>query len=169
MLLIALLTYSAVRTWGDTMIVLLNIPVACTGGVAALLLTHVNFSVSAAMGFISIFGNCGPGRHSRGDVLPAPAAARGAPRRAGSGRCREEATSSPCLAGDARRDDRSLPAALSDGIGSQTQKPLAIVVIGGAIMLAIVARIVQPPLLVAVHTWLASRDEGRSGDPRLAD
>jgi cobalt-zinc-cadmium resistance protein CzcA len=48
-----------------------------------------------------------------------------------------------------------LPAALSNGIGAQTQKPLAIVVIGGAVMLAVVARLVQPPLLVVAHRWLA--------------
>src|ERR1700731_4072122 len=40
------------------------------------------------------------------------------------------------------------PAALSHGIGSQTQKPLAIAVIGGSIILALLTRIIQPPLLV---------------------
>jgi cobalt-zinc-cadmium resistance protein CzcA len=56
-----------------------------------------------------------------------------------------------------------LPAAISNGIGAQTQKPLAIVVIGGSIMLAVVARVVQPPLLVVAHTWL-ERWRG-NGDP----
>jgi cobalt-zinc-cadmium resistance protein CzcA len=55
------------------------------------------------------------------------------------------------------------PAAVSNGIGAQTQKPLAIVVIGGSMMLAVVARIVQPPLLVVAHTWL-ERWRG-NGDP----
>jgi heavy metal efflux system protein len=44
-----------------------------------------------------------------------------------------------------------LPAALSTGIGSQTQTPLAIVVIGGCFILAVVARILQPPLLLVTH------------------
>jgi cobalt-zinc-cadmium resistance protein CzcA len=44
-----------------------------------------------------------------------------------------------------------LPAALSRGIGSETQKPLAIVVIGGALVLAVVPRLLQPPLLVLAH------------------
>ena len=44
-----------------------------------------------------------------------------------------------------------LPAALSHGIGSETQKPLAIVVIGGALMLAILPRLLQPALLVLMH------------------
>jgi len=56
MLLITFLTYSAVKTWIDTLLVIVSIPVACTGGVLALLISGQNFSVSAAMGFISIFG-----------------------------------------------------------------------------------------------------------------
>jgi cobalt-zinc-cadmium resistance protein CzcA len=40
------------------------------------------------------------------------------------------------------------PAALSRGIGSETQKPLAIVVIGGALALAILPRLLQPALLL---------------------
>jgi cobalt-zinc-cadmium resistance protein CzcA len=44
-----------------------------------------------------------------------------------------------------------LPAALSHGIGSETQKPLAIVVIGGALMLAILPRLLQPALLTLLH------------------
>jgi cobalt-zinc-cadmium resistance protein CzcA len=56
------------------------------------------------------------------------------------------------------------PAAVSTGIGSQTQKPLAVVVIGGAFLVAVVARAIQPPLLVLAHTWLENR-RGRDGNP----
>src|SRR4029078_4944419 len=56
LLLIGFLVYSAVKTWIDTILVLISIPVACAGGVIALLVTGIHFSVSAAMGFISIFG-----------------------------------------------------------------------------------------------------------------
>jgi heavy metal efflux system protein len=60
------------------------------------------------------------------------------------------------------------PAALSHGIGADTQKPLAIVVIGGALILAILPRLIQPPLLVLAHQrerrWL-SRDPGAPGRP----
>jgi cobalt-zinc-cadmium resistance protein CzcA len=55
-----------------------------------------------------------------------------------------------------------MPAALSNGIGAQTQKPLAIVVIGGSLILAILTRILQPPLLVLAHRWLESR-RGKGG------
>jgi cobalt-zinc-cadmium resistance protein CzcA len=43
------------------------------------------------------------------------------------------------------------PAAVSHGIGSETQKPLAIVVIGGALVLALLPRLLQPALLVLAH------------------
>jgi cobalt-zinc-cadmium resistance protein CzcA len=44
-----------------------------------------------------------------------------------------------------------LPAALSNAIGSQTQKPLAVVVIGGSLIVAILTRVLQPPLLLLAH------------------
>ena len=44
-----------------------------------------------------------------------------------------------------------LPAALSRGIGSETQKPLAIVVIGGMLVLSLLPRLLQPPLLLLFH------------------
>ena len=58
-----------------------------------------------------------------------------------------------------------LPAAHSDGIGAQTQKPLAIVVIGGSLILALLTRVLQPPLLVLAHGWL----ERRRGDKQNGD
>ena len=56
LLVIAMLVYSSVKNWRDMLIVLGGIPVACCGGILALLITRTNFSISAAMGFISIFG-----------------------------------------------------------------------------------------------------------------
>src|SRR5262249_15273927 len=54
--LIAFLAYGSVRRVPETVIVLLTIPLACSGGLLALIVTGIHFSVSAAMGFISIFG-----------------------------------------------------------------------------------------------------------------
>ncbi len=155
-LFITFLTYSAVKRWTDTLIVLTNIPVACTGGVIALLMTGVNFSVSAAMGFISIFGIAIQDailvvtyfqrlRETEGHSIEQAA------REAAEKRLR------PCLMTTLVAMIGLLPAAISNGIGAQTQKPLAIVVIGGAVMLATVARALQPPLLVIAHTWLERR------------
>jgi cobalt-zinc-cadmium resistance protein CzcA len=60
------------------------------------------------------------------------------------------------------------PAAVSTGIGSQTQKPLAIVVIGGSLILAVLTRVLQPPLLLLAHEWMEQRKQGAPLPP-LAD
>ena len=50
-----------------------------------------------------------------------------------------------------------LPAAISNGVGAQTQKPLAVVVIGGSLILALLTQLLHPPLLVVVHRWQERR------------
>ncbi len=162
MLLITFLTYSAVKSWVDTILVIISIPIACTGGVLALLATKQNFSVSAAMGFISIFGIAIQDailvvtyfqrlRETEGHSIEQAA------REAAEKRFR------PVLMTTLVATLGLLPAALSNGIGAQTQKPLAIVVIGGSLILAILTRVVQPPLLVVAHRWLEKRTH-RDGD-----
>ncbi len=162
-LLITFLTYSAVKHWLDTILVIISIPIACTGGVLALLITHINFSVSAAMGFISIFGIAIQDailvvtyfqrlRETEGHSIELAA------REAAEKRFR------PVLMTTLVATLGLLPAALSNGIGAQTQKPLAVVVIGGSLILAILTRVVQPPLLVVAHRWLERRKSDK--DPR---
>ena len=152
-LLITLLVYTVAKNWLDTVLILIGIPVACTGGILALLVTGTHFSVSAAMGFVSIFGIAVQDAllmvsyfqqlHYR-EGLPVEQAARLASQR----RFRPVLmTTLTAIAG-------LLPAAISNGIGAQTQKPLAIVVIGGALNLAIVTRLLQPPLRVMAYRWL---------------
>ena len=133
----------------DTLLVLLSIPAACAGGVFALLLTRTHLSISAAMGFISIFGIA---------VQDAIIVVTYAQKMWREGRPLEEGallaaerglrpalmTASVALIG-------LLPAALSRGIGSETQKPLAIVVIGGMLVLSLLPRLLQPPLLLLFH------------------
>jgi cobalt-zinc-cadmium resistance protein CzcA len=163
-LLIGFLVYSAVKTAVDTVIVFINIPVASAGGILALFFTGIHFSVSAAMGFISIFGIA-----VQDAILVVTYFQRlrdveglsivDAAREAAEKRLR------PCLMTTLVAMIGLFPAALSNGIGSQTQKPLAVVVIGGSIILAIVARAVQPPLLVLLHSWLEKRRGGPPGSP----
>ena len=66
-----------------------------------------------------------------------------------------------------------MPAALSHGIGAQTQKPLAIVVIGGALILAVLPRLLQPPLLVLAHAgerrWTRQSAAERARDAALIE
>jgi cobalt-zinc-cadmium resistance protein CzcA len=154
LLLIALLVYTAVKSAVDTGIVLLSIPVACAGGLASLLMARVNFSISAAMGFVSIFGIAVQDailvvtyfQRLRQGGMEIPEAAREA----------AEKRLRPVLMTTLVATLGLLPAALSNGIGSQTQKPLALVVIGGSLILAVLNRALQPPLLLLGHTWLES-------------
>lgn len=152
-LLITFLVYTVAKNWLDTVIILIDIPVACTGGILALLVTGTHFSVSAAMGFVSVFGIAVQDAllmvtyfqqlHYK-EGLDVEQAARLASQR----RFRPVLmTTLTAIAG-------LLPAALSNGIGAQTQKPLAIVVIGGALNLAILTRLLQPPLRVMAYRWL---------------
>jgi cobalt-zinc-cadmium resistance protein CzcA len=148
-LLIAFLVYTSVKTGRDTLIVLLGAPVSASGGVVALFLTGTDFSISAAMGFISILGvsiqdallvaTCAQQLREQGHSAESAA------------RYAAERWLRPVLMATFVAMLGLLPAALSRGIGSETQKPLAIVVIGGALALAILPRLLQPALLYLAH------------------
>jgi cobalt-zinc-cadmium resistance protein CzcA len=111
--------------------------------------TGTNFSISAAMGFISIFGIA---------IQDALIVVTYAQRLWAEGHSLEEGA---LLAAERRLRPVLMttsvamlgltPAALSRGIGSETQRPLAIVVIGGALILAVVPRLLQPALLCLAH------------------
>ena len=149
LLLITLLVYAAVKTWLDTAVVLVSIPVACLGGILALALSGEAFSASAAMGFVSVFGIA---------VQDAILVVTYAQRKWLEGKSVEEGARAaalqqfrPGLMATLTATLGLLPAALSNAIGAQAQKPLAIVVIGGTLALAVLTRLVQPPLLVFAH------------------
>ena len=160
LVLIAFLAYSAVKNVWDTCVVIVGIPVACTGGILALLITGEHFSVSAAMGFVSIFGIAIQDailvvtyfqrlHLQEGHALVVAA------REAAEKRFR------PVLMTTLVATLGLLPAALSNGIGAQTQKPLAIVVIGGSLSVALLTRVLQPTLLVMVYQWRERRAQQR--------
>lgn len=149
LLVIALLVYAAVKTWLDTAVVLISIPVACLGGIVALLVAREPFSASAAMGFVSVFGIA-----IQDAILVVTYAQRqweNGKSLAEGARAAAEQQFRPGLMATLTATLGLLPAALSNGIGAQAQKPLAIVVIGGSLALAGLTRIVQPPLLVVAH------------------
>jgi cobalt-zinc-cadmium resistance protein CzcA len=158
LVLIAFLVYSAVGGMRDMLVVLLSIPVACAGGVIALFVTRTHLSISAAMGFVSIFGIA-----VQDAIIVVTYARRmwaeGHPLEEGAQLAAERGlrpalmTASVALIG-------LLPAAVSRGIGSETQKPLAIVVIGGMVVLAVLPRVLLPALLALAH--------GRSAVPSRA-
>jgi cobalt-zinc-cadmium resistance protein CzcA len=156
LLVIAFLVFSSTKNGRDTLIVLLGVPVACSGGIVALYLTGTDFSISAAMGFISILGV------AIQDALLVVTYARGLREQGASAEdsARQAAQRwlRPVLMATFVAMLGLLPAAVSRGIGSETQKPLAIVVIGGALALAILPRLLQPALIYLAH-------RGRSGTP----
>jgi cobalt-zinc-cadmium resistance protein CzcA len=155
LLLIAFLVFSSVKNWVDMLIVLAGIPVACSGGVMALLLTSTHFSISAAMGFISIFGIA-----IQDSLIVVTYTQKlwedGADLEEGA-RVAAERRLRPVLMTTFVAMLGLFPAAMSHGIGSETQKPLAIVVIGGALVLALLPRLLQPALLVLAHRSEAER------------
>ena len=149
LLIIAFLAFNSAQNWRDTLIVLLGVPVASSGGLVALYLTGTDFSISAAMGFISILGVAVQdallvvtyARQLRDNGASAEESARLAAQR----RLR------PVLMSTFVAMLGLFPAAVSRGIGSETQKPLAIVVIGGALALVILPRLLQPALVMLAH------------------
>jgi cobalt-zinc-cadmium resistance protein CzcA len=168
LLLIAFLVYSSVRNGLDTLIVLIDIPVACTGGILALLVTGEHFSVSAAMGFVSIFGIAIQDAilvvtYFQNLHLVEGHTIEKAAREAAEKRFR------PVLMTTLVATIGLLPAALSHGIGSQTQRPLAIVVIGGSLIVALLTRVLQPTLLVVSYQWRERRRLARRGGSHAVD
>jgi cobalt-zinc-cadmium resistance protein CzcA len=142
--LIFMLLYLAFRSLLDAAVVLSNVVALSLGGVWALLLTGTNFSISAAVGFISIFGVAimdglltvsyfnqlrFQGRPLREAIME------GAQKRV-----------RPMMMTSLTAIFGLLPAALSTGIGSQTQRPLAIVVVGGMVSTLFLTRYLMPVL-----------------------
>jgi cobalt-zinc-cadmium resistance protein CzcA len=132
LVLIMVLLYLAVRSLLDAVVVLSNVLVMCVGGVWALLLSGVNFNISAGVGFISVLGVgimnglllVSRFNTSRSHGVPLEDAVLDGIEKL----CRPlTMTALAAICG-------LLPAAVSTRIGSETQRPLAIVVVGGMTM-----------------------------------
>jgi cobalt-zinc-cadmium resistance protein CzcA len=142
--LVVVLLYLAFQSLLDVLVVLSNVAALSLGGVWALLLTNTHFSISAAVGFISIFGvaimdgllSVSYFNAMRAHGMPLrEAILEGAGRRV-----------RPMMMTALTAIFGLLPAALSTRIGSQTQRPLAIVVVGGMIMTLLLNRYLMPVL-----------------------
>ena len=142
--LIALLLYINFSSLTDTLLALSVMPMAMVGGILALSLTGTALSVSAAIGFIGLFGISvmnGIIVLSSFNQLSAGGLARTeALRRACETQLRPVAMT--CFAACVGL----LPAALSHGIGSQVQRPLALVVVGGILLAPVLILLVLPVL-----------------------
>lgn len=126
----------------DAGYVLINVPFALIGGIIALHLTGINFGISAGVGFIALFGICVQNgvilisefhkqakiSHNLTDAIISSVKIR----------------TRPVVMTALMAAIGLLPAALSTGIGSESQKPLAIVIIGGLVTATIFTLLVFP-------------------------
>jgi cobalt-zinc-cadmium resistance protein CzcA len=135
-LIIFFILFILFGTIKDSLLVLNNVPFAIIGGIFALMITGINFSISSGIGFIALFGIC----VQNGVILITKF----------KSNIKDMKTNTDWTFGDALRHGVEsrirpvimtammaaiglLPAAMSTGIGSETSKPLATVVIGGLI------------------------------------
>ncbi len=142
--LILILLYMAFRSLIDSVVVFSNVLALAMGGIWALWLTSTNFSIAAAVGFVSLFGVAimdGLLLISSFNALRAHGKpVREAIMEGAAKRVRPVTmTALTAVLG-------LLPAALSTRIGSQTQRPLAIVVVGGMITTLALTRYLMPVL-----------------------
>src|SRR5208337_2433135 len=152
-LLIYIILYSMFKSVKWALLILTNVAMARIGGLLALLLTHTNFSVSSGVGFLALFGvSVQTGvimleyinqLRARGYDIE-EAAVEGAVLRL-----------RPIMMTMLVATLGLLPAALSHGIGSDSQRPFAIVIVGGLIADLIISVILLPTL----YTWFARPDD----------
>ena len=157
--LIVLLLYTSFRSTLQTALVLTNVPFALVGGVAALWLRHLNLSLSASVGFIALFGIAvlnGVVLISHVNALRAEGhGVDEAVRLGASDRVR------PVLMTALVASLGFVPMALSTTPGSEVQRPLATVVIGGLVTSTALTLFLLPVLYRAVMGWQERRAGGR--------
>ncbi|MDH7462099.1 CusA/CzcA family heavy metal efflux RND transporter [Chitinophagaceae bacterium 26-R-25] len=152
LLVIFLILFVTFGNSKDAILTLMNVPFALIGGILALHVTGINFSISAGIGFIALFGVCiqngvimisvfrknlEAGMHLNEAILEGV-----------HSRVRPVVmTALMAMIG-------LLPAAISTGIGSETQKPLAIVVIGGLITSTLLTLLILPIIYALVFKFM---------------
>jgi heavy metal efflux system protein len=151
--LIFIILYSMFRSFKWAMLIMVNVMLARVGGLLALLVTHTNFSVSSGVGFLALFGvsvqtgvimleyinQLRVRGHTIGD-----SAVEGAVLRL-----------RPIMMTMLVATLGLLPAAMSHGIGSDSQRPFAIVVVGGLISDLVMSIFLLPTLYV----WMAGEND----------
>jgi cobalt-zinc-cadmium resistance protein CzcA len=143
--LILILLYSLFNSLRDSLLVLTGIPFAIAGGIIGLYVSGLNFSISAAIGFVSLFGVS-----VMNGILLITYFTR-VRKMTGRGPLdamfyAAEQRMRPLLMTALSACIGLLPAAMSHGIGSQVQRPLATVVVGGMLIGPIILLVVTPAL-----------------------
>ena len=151
--LIFVLLYTTFNSAGTAAMIFLNVPLAATGGVLALSLRGLPFSISAAVGFIALFGVAVLNgvvlvsyinRMREGGMDAKTAAFRGA-----------EIRLRPVLMTALVASLGFVPMALSHGAGAEVQRPLATVVIGGLMIEPLLTLLVLP----TIYPWFVKERE----------
>ena len=143
----------------DATLIILNVPFALIGGMLALWITGINFSISAGVGFICLFGvsvqdgvilinRFKENLHNNIPLLEAV-------REGAQTRVR------PVVMTALMASLGLLPAALSTGIGSETQKPLATVMIGGLMTCTVLSLLILPVTYELIYSRRERKEEAR--------
>ena len=134
----------------DASLVIANVPFALIGGILALHLTGINFGISAGVGFIALFGIC----IQNGVILISEFH-----KNIRSGMVLNislleavKVRTRPVIMTALMASIGLMPAALSTGIGSESQKPLAVVIIGGLVTATILTLLIFPIIF-----WIFNR------------
>jgi cobalt-zinc-cadmium resistance protein CzcA len=156
LMLIAGLLYVSFRSVSHALLVMLNVPFALVGGIAALWLRGLNLNLSASVGFIALFGVAvlnGVVLLSYINQLRAAGYSLGDAVRDGSAvRLR------PVLMTALVASVGFIPMAVSQSAGAEVQRPLATVVIGGLLSSTILTLLVLP----TVYAWVEQRRLARA-------
>ncbi len=161
LVLIIGLLYAMFNSLVESLLALSGIPFAVAGGIVALYVSGLNFSISAAIGFVSLLGVSVMNgiliiTYYNQALLQGGTPAE-AMFQAASTRMR------PLLMTSLSACIGLFPAAISTGIGSQVQRPLATVIVGGMLLGPIMLLLVVPPLKVAIlGRKNGSRKEGEA-------
>lgn len=159
--LIFLLLYGAFGKLRHAALILVAVPLAMLGGMMALMLRDMTLNVSSAVGFITLFGVAVQNgvimlsklEQLRSEGVPL----REAVERGAADRLRAVLLTAT-VAGLGM-----LPAALAHGIGSDVQRPLATVVVGGLVSATVLSLFVLPALYYVIERWMETRRRPGTG------
>ena len=166
--LMGLLLYLNFGSIIDTLLGLSVIPMAIVGGILSLFIVQIPFSISAAIGFIALFGIA---------VMDGIIVINQFNKLIEAGQERMAAIIETCetqmrpvVMTCVIAAVGLLPAAFSTGIGSQVQKPLAVVVVGGMMFAPVLILVILPVLIVvfsrhSVTDAVPAMDDDRQTDP----
>lgn len=147
--LILFITFGNVK---DATLTILNVPFALIGGILALQITGMNFSISAGIGFIALFGVC-----IQNGVILISVFRKNLENKMHLDEAIKEGVISrvrPVVMTALMAAIGLLPAAIATGIGSETQKPLARVVIGGLVTSTILTLLILPVMYALAYKFI---------------